>query len=281
MQIYLSLLLFLTVPYSLRLVGKVRLVVDKNRVDGSRVRLAEVEVGDETGTVSLRARDEQIDLLEEIPCNGAVVLRNATIELYQGKYIRLAVTKWGKISKYPDQIQSTPAPPLKINLDRNYSLINFSLIVTEVMKQNNQNYQDSDISSAQASSRGRARHSSRGSGGGITYMQYANTAGQYQVGHLQYAHGGNTQPYYQVFHQDVNQQQQQMMMQYQMQMYSVVPAQHPSPLFVVDPKSTLSSQVLPPEGTSVTGSPGDIMNAEAPTFDPSVPFHEMASSHQT
>lgn len=85
-----------------RLVGKVELVVDKSRVDGSRVLVAEVEVGDETGSVSLRARDEQIDILRQVSSDaGAVVLRNCTIELYQGKHMRLAVSKWGKMSVYP------------------------------------------------------------------------------------------------------------------------------------------------------------------------------------
>jgi len=84
-----------------RLVGKVNLVVDKNRVDGTRVRLAEVEVGDETGIVSLRARDEQVDILNSVSeRSGAVVLRNCTLELYQGKHLRIAVTKWGKLGKH-------------------------------------------------------------------------------------------------------------------------------------------------------------------------------------
>ena len=85
-----------------RLVGKVELVVNKSRVDGSRVLVAEVEVGDETGSVSLRARDEQIDLLQQVSSDsGAIVLRNCTMELYQGKHLRLAVSKWGKMSVYP------------------------------------------------------------------------------------------------------------------------------------------------------------------------------------
>lgn len=85
-----------------RLVGTVELVVDKCRVDGSRVLVAEVEVGDETGSVSLRARDEQIDLLRQVSSDsGAIVLRNCTVELYQGKHLRLAVSKWGKMSVYP------------------------------------------------------------------------------------------------------------------------------------------------------------------------------------
>ena len=120
--------------YCNRLVGKVEIVVDKNRVDGSRVRLAEVEVGDGTGSVSLRARDDQIDLLQEISdASGAVVLRNCTLELFQGKHIRLAVTKWGKLSRYPDQVASTPPPPSKINQERNFSLIDLSRVANPIM----------------------------------------------------------------------------------------------------------------------------------------------------
>lgn len=122
-----------------RLVGNINLVVDKRRVDQSRVRLAEVEIGDETGTVSLRARDEQIDLLERVRSKGkprAVVLRNCTLELYQGKHIRLAVTKWGKITEYPDNVASTPGPPPTMNLDRNFSFIDLSLVASEISEKN-------------------------------------------------------------------------------------------------------------------------------------------------
>mmetsp|Transcript_13879 Transcript_13879/g.19510 ORF Transcript_13879/g.19510 Transcript_13879/m.19510 type:complete len:643 (-) Transcript_13879:426-2354(-) len=116
------------------LVGKVNVVVDKFRVDQSRVRLAEVEIGDETGVVSLRARDNQIEVFQEVSeRSGAVVLRNATIELYQGRHIRLAITKWGKLSRYPDQVASTPPPPSKLNRDRNFSLIDLSLVATEMV----------------------------------------------------------------------------------------------------------------------------------------------------
>ena len=116
------------------------LVVDKHRVDGSRVRLAEVEVGDETGRVSLRARDDQIDLLQSV-APGAVVLRNCTLELFQGKHIRLAVTKWGKITPYPDHVASTPVPPSKMNEDRFFSLIDLSVVAMDVAPADHQQYQ--------------------------------------------------------------------------------------------------------------------------------------------
>lgn len=113
------------------LVGKVELVVDKYRVDGSRVLVAEVEVGDETGSISLRARDEQIDLLRQVSSDkGAIVLRNCTMELYQGKHLRLAVSKWGKMNVYPDGIESTPNPPLSMNRGLNFSLVDLNIVAT-------------------------------------------------------------------------------------------------------------------------------------------------------
>lgn len=115
------------------LVGKVTVVVDKLRVDKSRVRLAEVEVGDETGSISLRARDTQIDEIEKVAQEGgAIVLRNSSIELYQGKHLRLAVTKWGKISSYPDNIPSTPIPPTRINTDWNLSIVDLNVVSPDV-----------------------------------------------------------------------------------------------------------------------------------------------------
>jgi len=110
-----------------RRVSEIDVVFCKTRVDGTQVRLAEILVGDESGCVSLRARDQQIDLLKAVSGRqGAIVARNATIELYQGRYIRLVVTKWGKLSEYPDAISSTPKPPQMTAIDRNYSLIDLS-----------------------------------------------------------------------------------------------------------------------------------------------------------
>jgi len=109
------------------LVGNVDIVVDKLRVDKSRVRLAEVQVGDETGSISLRARDEQIDALEKVSEEGgAIVLRNSSIELFQGKFLRLAVSKWGKINVYPDHVASTPNPPTTLNVDLDLSIVDLT-----------------------------------------------------------------------------------------------------------------------------------------------------------
>lgn len=70
-------------------------------------RIAEVAVGDETGIVTLRARNGQVDFLlqglreaeEEEKKPFVVVVRNAGVAMYKG-YMRLIVNKWGKLSRY-------------------------------------------------------------------------------------------------------------------------------------------------------------------------------------
>lgn len=132
--------------HSFRLVGKVDIVVDKLRVDGSRVLVAEVQIGDSTGSVSLRARDEQIAMLQQVSSQkGAVVLRNCTVELHQGKYLRLAVSKWGKMGIYPDGIESTPIPPSEMNEERNFSLVDLNAVTTAKKDESNCNVVSSSI----------------------------------------------------------------------------------------------------------------------------------------
>ena len=116
-----------------RLLDKIDLVVDTFRVDHSRVRLAEVHLGDETGMISLRARDDQISFFQGLLSSSisidkppALVIRNCFVELYQNTNIRLSVNKWGKISAYPDGVNSTPSPPLSINSLFHLSKIDFS-----------------------------------------------------------------------------------------------------------------------------------------------------------
>lgn len=112
------------------LVGNVKIVVMKTRVDKSQVRLAECEIGDESGVVSLRARDDQIQLLQEISeRKGAVVLRNCNIELFQGKFIRLSVSKWGKVAAFPDGVSSTPPPPTMMNSHLHLSIVDIGKLV--------------------------------------------------------------------------------------------------------------------------------------------------------
>ena len=96
--------------------------------------------------MSLRARDDQIDLLEKIAKqSGAAVLRNCTVELYQCRHLRLAITKWGKICCYPDNVQSTPKPPKMINRDVNLSLVDLILMEDAI----NETYTSPSVTSIQ------------------------------------------------------------------------------------------------------------------------------------
>jgi len=58
--------------------------------------------------------------MTSLGCKGAVVLRNVSLELNRGK-LRLLISKFGKISAYPDDLQSTPTPPSIMNQNTNLS----------------------------------------------------------------------------------------------------------------------------------------------------------------
>lgn len=81
-----------------------------------------VDLGDETGMISLRAKDKQIQLIQNILATSkikdqrpALIIRNCSVDLIYKTHIQLSVNKWGKISAFPDGIASTPAPPQFIN----------------------------------------------------------------------------------------------------------------------------------------------------------------------
>lgn len=196
------------------LVQDINIVIEKTRVDRSQVRLAECEVGDETGTVSLRARDEQIDLLQNISSRGgAVVLRNCSVELYQGKFIRLAISKWGKISSFPDGIKSTPSPPAMVNNELNLSIVDLNDVagdewfeVSSIPSSNqNQSRSPRDNSAAEfeysKDQNPRYLHHQRGGGGGHSH-NHGNRKGSVRYnekrghshGHGHIQHGMYTGP---------------------------------------------------------------------------------------
>eukprot|EP00274_Cyanoptyche_gloeocystis_P000631 CAMPEP_0196653194 /NCGR_PEP_ID=MMETSP1086-20130531/2801_1 /TAXON_ID=77921 /ORGANISM="Cyanoptyche gloeocystis , Strain SAG4.97" /LENGTH=95 /DNA_ID=CAMNT_0041984263 /DNA_START=33 /DNA_END=316 /DNA_ORIENTATION=+ len=63
-----------------------QVVVDRTRADGSRIRIGECLVGDDTGCIVLTARNAQIDCMTgESP---TIVIRNSKVEMFRG-YMRL------------------------------------------------------------------------------------------------------------------------------------------------------------------------------------------------
>lgn len=48
------------------------------------------------------------------------MLRNCKIEMFRN-FMRVAVDQWGKLSKYPDGVESTPPPPTHVEMSKNFS----------------------------------------------------------------------------------------------------------------------------------------------------------------
>jgi len=96
-----------------------QVVVDRTRADGSRIRIGECLVGDDTGCIVLTARNAQIDCMTgESP---TIVIRNSKVEMFRG-YMRLTVDKWGLI-------QSAPEPAtFKVNDTNNLSQVEYELV---------------------------------------------------------------------------------------------------------------------------------------------------------
>mmetsp|Transcript_36231 Transcript_36231/g.43707 ORF Transcript_36231/g.43707 Transcript_36231/m.43707 type:complete len:134 (+) Transcript_36231:119-520(+) len=72
-----------------------KVVVNRARPDGSGVRIAECQVADDTGTVTLTARNAQVEVAK---VGSTICVRNAKIDMFKG-LMRLAVDKWGLVEE--------------------------------------------------------------------------------------------------------------------------------------------------------------------------------------
>jgi replication factor A1 len=93
------------------------LVVEKTRSDGTKLRIAECLVGDQTGCIILTARNEQLDIVKP---GKTIIVRNSKIDMFKG-FMRLAVDKWGKI-------ESTKDEPFEVNQNNNLSTVEYELV---------------------------------------------------------------------------------------------------------------------------------------------------------
>jgi len=96
-------------------------VIERTNFDGSVIKIAEVVLADETGSVTIRLVNEQID---SVPIGSTVVVRNAIPRVIQG-YLRIIVNRWGKIAPHPDGVASTPAAPTQLNLQNDVSAVEY------------------------------------------------------------------------------------------------------------------------------------------------------------
>jgi len=93
-------------------------VIEKTRSDGTKTRIAECMVGDNTASITLTARNEQID---KVSPGRTIIVRNAKIDMFKG-FMRLAVDKWGKI-----EVATEPAT-FEINANNNLSNVEYELV---------------------------------------------------------------------------------------------------------------------------------------------------------
>jgi len=93
-------------------------VLDRPRFDGSRLRIAEATIGDETGSVLFTARNEQIDCFT---VGQSVIIRNAKVEMFRN-HMRVAVDKWGLIEISERKFD------FKVDSARNLSAVEYELI---------------------------------------------------------------------------------------------------------------------------------------------------------
>ena len=69
------------------------------RMDGSKVKLGTVIIGDDTATVDMRVKDSQFDTVKKGQC---IILRNARSSVVKG-HIMMVVDIWGKIDVNTDK----------------------------------------------------------------------------------------------------------------------------------------------------------------------------------
>ncbi|PRP80752.1 hypothetical protein PROFUN_11492 [Planoprotostelium fungivorum] len=96
-------------------------VLEKTRIDGTTVRIAECIVGDESGSIILTARNDQIDKVQP---GKSIIVRNSKIDMFKG-FMRLAVDKWGKIENSPEAFH------FQVNANNNLSHIEYELVSVE------------------------------------------------------------------------------------------------------------------------------------------------------
>ncbi|EPS67409.1 hypothetical protein M569_07366, partial [Genlisea aurea] len=92
---------------------KLRPRVPKNQ----NSRIAEILVGDETGTILFTARNDQVESMNP---GNTVILRNAKIDMFKGS-MRLAVDKWGRIDV-------TEPATFVVKEENNLSLVEYELV---------------------------------------------------------------------------------------------------------------------------------------------------------
>jgi len=96
-----------------------KIVMDRPRLDGTRQKLAEALIGDESGSVLFTARNEQIEFFKK---GASLIIRNAKVEMFKN-FMRLQVDRWGLIQLAEKQHEFVP------KADHNLSNVEYQLVV--------------------------------------------------------------------------------------------------------------------------------------------------------
>merc|ERR1719237_1615492 len=77
-------------------VNKIKPIMNRLNLDGTRLRISEAIIGDKTACIILSLRNDQIGMVNE---NDCLILRNAKIDMVNNGYMRVAIDRWGLIEK--------------------------------------------------------------------------------------------------------------------------------------------------------------------------------------
>lgn len=101
-------------------VGKIKPIMNRLNLDGTRLRISEAVIGDKTACIILSLRNDQIGMVDE---GNVLILRNAKIDMVNNGYMRVAIDRWGLIEKV-DEAQSSD----EINTKNNLSEVEYELV---------------------------------------------------------------------------------------------------------------------------------------------------------
>jgi len=104
-------------------VKSIKLIRDRLNLDGTRLKIAEAVVGDQTGCIILSLRNDQIEMVKE---NDVLILRNGKIDMVNNGFMRIAIDRWGVIEKVePAQFTQD------VNSTNNLSEVEYELVKDE------------------------------------------------------------------------------------------------------------------------------------------------------
>lgn len=96
----------------------VKILVDRPKFDGGRVRVGEALVGDNSGCIILTLKNEQLDC---VSVGDSLEIRNCKVDMFKG-CMRVVVDRWGLIKKAGSE------HPFKVNVDNNLSNVEYELV---------------------------------------------------------------------------------------------------------------------------------------------------------